>query len=105
MVVCHGTGWLVWAGMDGTKDTLRRFFDMLEARGRAVPTDNPCQCGRVDLIADVVAEKCGNAIQCVDPFHIVQWALKATDEVRKQARKEPKRGRGRTSQGCCRYPG
>lgn len=38
-----------------------------------------------DWISDVVAERCGNAVRCADPFHIVKWATEALDEVRRDA--------------------
>ncbi|ALQ32577.1 hypothetical protein ATC04_18150 (plasmid) [Arthrobacter sp. YC-RL1] len=113
VVVCHDTGRLVWAGVGRTKDTLRRFFDLLEASGAG-----RCQlithvsADGADWIGDVVAEKCINAIRCADPFHIVQWAMEAMDEVRKEAwnearkeaRKEPKRGRGRPAKDAAGTP-
>jgi transposase len=34
--------------------------------------------------ATVVAERCPQAIQCTDPFHVVGWATDALDEVRRQ---------------------
>ena len=54
-----------------------------------------------DWIADVVAERCPNAVRCADAFHVVAWATEALDEVRRQAwnearalaRTEPRRGR------------
>lgn len=104
VVICHDTGRLVWASTGRTKDTLRQFFDQLEASGEG-------RCAKIthvsadgaDWIGDVVTEKCVNAIRCADPFHVVQWAMDAMDEVRKdawndarkEARKEPKAGRGR----------
>ena len=38
-----------------------------------------------DWIADVVAERCPNAVRCADAFHVVAWATEALDEVRRQA--------------------
>lgn len=113
VVVCHDTGRLVWASTGRTKDTLRRFFDPLEASGEG-------RCARIahvsvdgaDWIGDVVAEKCINAIRCADPFHRAQWAMEAMDEVRKETwnkarketRKEPKRGRGRPAKDAVGTP-
>ena len=37
-----------------------------------------------EWIANVVAERCQNAELCLDPFHIVAWATKALDEVRRE---------------------
>jgi transposase len=35
-------------------------------------------------IANVVYERCLNAVLCLDPFHIVKWATEALDEVRRE---------------------
>lgn len=48
-------------------------------------------------------EFCPQAERCIDPFHVVQWATEALDEVRreawreaqKKAKAEPKRKPGR----------
>lgn len=114
VVVCHDTGRLVWARSGRDKKTLRAFFDELEASGTG-------RCGQIthvtadgaDFIADVVAEKCPNAIRCADPFHVIKWATDALDEVRRQAwndarraaRSEPKRGRGRPANDAPARPG
>lgn len=60
--------------------TLHTFFD---AQG-------PVRCKLQQLvsadaasyIANVVKERCPNAVLCLDPFHIVKWATEARDEVR-----------------------
>ena len=36
-------------------------------------------------IARVVTERCPDAIQCADPFHVVAWATDALDVVRREA--------------------
>ena len=33
----------------------------------------------------MVTERCPQAVRCADPFHIVQWATEALDEVRRAA--------------------
>ena len=38
-----------------------------------------------DWIAEVVAERCPQAVQCADPFHVVAWATEALDAVRREA--------------------
>jgi Transposase len=61
---------------------LEKFFDAL----------GPARCAQITLvsadaaewIAGVVADRCKNAELCLDPFHIVSWATKALDEVRRQ---------------------
>ena len=82
VVVNHDTGALVWARADRTRESVRAFFDELGpqrcAQIRLVSAD------AADWIADVVAERCPNAIRCMDPFHVVAWATRALDEVRRQ---------------------
>ena len=86
VIVDHDTGRLVWAAPGRDKDTLRTFFDALEASGAG-------RCARIshvsadgaDWIESVVTERCPKAIICADPFHIVKWAIDALDEVRRQA--------------------
>lgn len=90
VVVCHDTGRLVWAAPGRDKATLGLFFDALQSSGQAGGEDRCAQITHVsadgaDWIADVVAERCVNAVRCADPFHIVRWATDALDEVRRQA--------------------
>jgi len=101
VVVDHDRRALVWAAPGRDKATVAAFFDEL----------GPDRCALIShvsadgatFIADVVADKCVNAVQCADPFHIVSWATDALDEVRRQvwnearalARAEPRRPRGR----------
>ena len=114
VVVCHDTGRLVWAAPGRDKQTLRAFFDQLEASGAG-------RCGKIthvtadgaDWIGDVVAARCPQAVRCADPFHVVKWATDALDEVRRQAwndarrsaRDEPSRGRGRPPKHAPARPG
>nr|WP_284676715.1 transposase [Mycobacterium tuberculosis] len=66
-----------------------------------------------DWIADVVTERCPDAIQCADPFHVVAWATEALDVERRRAwndaraiaRTEPKWGRGRPGKNAAPRPG
>ena len=81
IVVDHDTGRLLWARKGHDKATLRKFFNMLGKR----------RCRKIQLvsadaapwIAAVVREKCPNAERCMDPFHVVAWATKALDQVRR----------------------
>jgi transposase len=81
IVVDHDSGHLLWAGQGKDEATLRRFFDELgperSARIRFVSADASAAFG------NVVRERCPNAKLCLDPFHIVQWATKALDAVRR----------------------
>jgi transposase len=86
VVVDHDTGRLVWVAPGRDKATLHRFFDALEASG----TGRCAQITHISAdaapwIADVVAQRCVNAVRCADPFHVVKWATDALDEVRREA--------------------
>jgi transposase len=82
VVVDHDTGVLLWAHPGRDQETLEKFFDRLGAQ----------RCEKITLvsadaaewIANVVAARCPNAELCLDPFHIVAWATKALDEVRRE---------------------
>lgn len=86
IVVDHDSGRLVWAAPGRDRATLSSFFDALEASG-------PGRCAQIthvsadgaQWIAKVVANKCPNAVLCADAFHVVKWATKALDTVRRQA--------------------
>jgi transposase len=83
VVVDHDTGRLVWAAPGCDTATLARFFQLL----------GPDRCAQIThvsadaapWIASSVTPYCPRAIRCVDPFHVVQWATKAVDQVRRQA--------------------
>ena len=82
VVVDHDSGVLLWAHPGRDQKTLEKFFDRLGVE----------RCARITLvsadaaewIANVVAQRCVNAELCMDPFHVVQWATKALDEVRRE---------------------
>ena len=50
-----------------------------------------------DWIADVVAARCPGAVRCADPFHLVQWAGDALDEVRRQVWNDARRAGDKTT--------
>lgn len=105
VVVDHDSGRLVWAAPGRDKATLRVFFDLLGPERTALITH--VSADAADWIADVVAERCPNAVRCADAFHVVAWATAALDEVRRQAWNEARRaisGRrnGRTNGGRAR---
>lgn len=80
VVVDHGTGRLVWAAQGRNKDTLGRFFDELGAQRAALLTH--VSCDGAEWIHTVVRERAPQALLCLDPFHVVAWAMKALDRVR-----------------------
>lgn len=111
VVVDHDRARLVWAAPGRDKATLRGFFDALGAQRCALITH--VSADAADWIADVVAERCPDAVQCADPFHVVAWATEALDAERRRAwndaralaRSEPTRGRGRPAKDAPPRPG
>ena len=90
IVVDHDSGRLVWVAPGRDRETLRRFFDELGPLRSALITH--ISADAADWVAEVVAERCPQAVQCADPFHVVAWATEALDEIRRetwnQARRE-----------------
>jgi transposase len=80
VIVDHGTGRLVWAAEGRNQETLGKFFDQLGAERAGLLTH--VSCDGAEWIHALVAERAPGAIVCLDPFHIVAWALKALDKVR-----------------------
>jgi transposase len=93
VVVDHDTGRLLWAAPGRDRATVRSFFDQLGPKRSAAITH--VSADQADWIAEVVAERCPQAVQCADPFHIVKWATEALDEVRRRAWNDA-RGAGQT---------
>ena len=83
VVVDHDTRRLLWAAPGRDRATLRTFFELLGPERCALITH--VSADQAGWIAEIVAERCPNAVQCADPFHIVKWATEALDEVRRQA--------------------
>ncbi len=89
VVVDHDWGRLVWAkpGRDNRQRrhwaTLASFFDQLGPERSALITQ--VSADGAEWISTVVAKQCPQAVRCADPFHVVQWATEAVDEVRRQA--------------------
>ncbi len=94
VIVDHDSGVLLWAHPGRDQKTLEKFFDKLGEQ----------RCARISLvsadaaewIANVVADRCPNAELCLDPFHIVAWAAKALDEVRREVWNAARRGGQKT---------
>jgi len=79
-VIDHTTGRLVWAGEGRNQDSLARFFDELGAERAAALTH--VSCDGAEWIHALVRQRAPAALICLDPFHVVSWALKALDKVR-----------------------
>lgn len=101
VIVDHDTGRLVWAAEGRDARTLNRFFEEL-GEDRCAKLTHISADG-ANWITKAVQTHCPAAVFCADPFHIVQWATNALDEVRRgvwrvsrtRAKQEPKRPRGR----------
>jgi transposase len=97
VVVDHDTGRLVWAREGRNSDVLRRFFDDLGAQ-RSKDLTHVSADG-AEWIHTVVAERAPQAVLGLDPFHVVAWATKALDEVRRGTWNQLRRD-GKTSQAA-----
>jgi transposase len=105
VVVDHDSGRLVWAAPGKDRRTLEAFFALLgEDRCRKIRL---VSADGAEYIANVVAERCPNATVCADPFHVVSWATKALDEVRREVWNQVRRPggdkAGATALQRCRY--
>jgi transposase len=82
-VVCdHLTGRVIWAAKGRTKATVGAFFDALGAE-RAEKLQF-VTCDGAEWIRAVVAERAPEATICLDTFHLIGWATKALDDVRRE---------------------
>ncbi len=81
-VVCdHFTGKVIWAAKGRSKATVGEFFDALgDERAAALSF---VTADGAEWIRAVVAERCPDAVVCIDTFHVVGWATDALDEVRR----------------------
>lgn len=91
-VVDHDSGRLVWMAPGRDKATVYRFFDDLGAE-RAARLELASADGAAWIEGPVV-ERAPQAVRCLDPFHIVQWATDVLDEVRRSVWNELRRGGG-----------
>jgi len=89
VVVCHDTGRLVWAAAGRGRQTVERFLDALgEERCKQVEL---VSCDMAAWITGPASERCPNAELCLDPFHVVQLATDALDEIRREVWNEARR--------------
>lgn len=101
-MVDHDSGVLLWAHPGRDQKTLEKFFDRLgEQRCEAITL---VSADAAEWIANVVVDRCKNAELCQDPFHIVAWATKTLDEVRREvwnaARKQGQHALARDLKGA-----
>jgi transposase len=97
IIVDHDSGRLVWAEAGRDSATVRRFFDLLGAQRSAKITHVTADAA--EWISKVVAERCPQAVRVMDPFHVVQWATEALDEVRREVWNAERGGKGRSTPG------
>jgi len=89
VVVDHHSGRLVWAAAGRDRKTVLAFFDALgEERCKQIEL---VSCDMASWIAGPVAERCPDAVRCVDPFHVIQLATDALDQVRREVWNEARR--------------
>jgi transposase len=80
VIVDHDTGRLVWAREGRNQDTLAGFFDDLGPERCAALTH--VSADGAEWIHTVVRKRAPAAVLCLDPFHVVVWAMTALDRVR-----------------------
>ena len=86
IVVNHDTNTVVWAAQGHGKSVLTQFYRQL----------TPEQLSSIRVVTGDGAKwitECVNAFtpgceRCVDPFHVVEWAMEALDEVRREVWRE-----------------
>lgn len=86
VIVNHDTNTVVWAAQGHGKKVLESFYRELTAEQldsiKVVTGDG------ARWITDCVNEFTPDCERCVDPFHVVQWAMDALDEVRREVWRE-----------------
>ena len=89
VVVDHDTGRLVWAHPGQDIKTVEKFLDLL-GKDRCERIEL-ISCDMAEWIAMPIAERCPNAIRCLDPYHVVALATVALDDVRRTVWNEARR--------------
>lgn len=82
IVIDHDTGRLIWGAEGRNAATLRRFFDALGPQRAAGLTH--VSADGAQWIHQVVAERAGQAVVCLDAYHVVAWATKALETLRRR---------------------
>ena len=77
----HATGRVIWAKKGRNKKVVESFFAGLGAERAALL--EIVTCDGAAWTHDVVKVRAPNADICLDTFHVVSWATKALDEVRR----------------------
>ena len=82
VVVNHDTNTVVWVAQGHGKAVLTKFYKQLTPKQLSsikVVTGDGAR-----WITECVNEFTPDCERCVDPFHVVQWAMEALDEVRRE---------------------
>ncbi len=86
VIVNHDTNTVVWAAQGHGKGVLTQFYRQLTPEQlssiRVVTGDG------AKWITECVNEFTPDCERCVDPFHVVEWAMEALDEVRREVWRE-----------------
>lgn len=86
VIVNHDTNTVVWAAQGHGKSVLTQFYKQLTPKQlssiRVVTGDG------AKWITECVNEFTPDCERCVDPFHVVEWAMEALDEVRREVWRE-----------------
>lgn len=102
-IVNHDTNTVVWAAEGHGKSVLEQFYRCLKpeqlASIRAVTGDG------AKWITECVDEFTPGCERCVDPFHVVGWAMDALDEVRREAWREAHSEAQKLAKGHPQKPG
>lgn len=81
-VTDHDTGRLIWAAPGRNQATVEAFFDALgPARSKLI---THVSADGAEWIHAAVRAKAPQAVICLDAFHVVAWATRALDEVRRR---------------------
>jgi len=84
---------MVWAAPGRARKTVLRFFDVLGEERCKQP--ELVSCDMASWISGPIAERYPTEIRCVDPFHVIQLATDALDEVRREVWGEARKRRSR----------
>ena len=89
VVVDHDSGRLVWAAAGRERKTVEAFLDALgEERCKEITL---VSCDMAAWISAPIEERLPEAVRCVDPFHVVQLATDALDEIRREVWNEARK--------------
>lgn len=86
VIVNHDTNTVVWIGQGHGKSVLQQFYKSLTLE--QLSTIKIVTGDGAKWITECVNEFTPKCERCVDPFHVVVWAMDALDEVRREVWRE-----------------